>query len=314
MNEAMLIGLLAATVSAATPLLLAGLGELVAERSGVLNLGLEGLMLTGAMTAVVVTASTGSVLGGIAAAVAVTMAMGAAFAFLTVTIRADHIVTGLAIVLVGDGLSQFFGKAFVGVNLQDRLAPLAIPVLRDLPVLGPVLFRQNVLVYFSLLAVPLVWLFLYRTRPGLALRAAGERPSAVDVAGWNVVRIRYLAVIFGAGMAGLAGAFLSVGYLGSWANGMTAGQGWIALALVIFAAWHPVRLLFGAYLFGFAYIMVFQAQVLGGVFQLVSVYLMQMAPYLLALLVLMLIAARSRGRGDGTPAALAVPYVREERT
>jgi simple sugar transport system permease protein len=305
--------MLATSVAAASPLLLAALGELVVERSGVLNLGIEGIMLLGALTAVAATLGSGSVLVGIACAIAAGMLLGLLFAFLTVTIRADHVVAGLAMVLLGDGLSSFAGHGLVGIDIGQNVPPLALPWISDIPALGQIFFRQNALVYFSYLMVAVVWYFLYRTRPGLALRAAGEKPSAVDVVGWNVFRIRYLAVLFGAGMAGLAGAFLSVAYLSTWAEGMTAGRGWVALALVIFAGWHPIKLLGGAYLFGFAYILIAQSQVLGGVFYMISTYVMQMFPYLMAIAVLAVMGRRAMKQRVGAPEALALPYVREER-
>jgi simple sugar transport system permease protein len=305
--------MLATSVAAASPLLLAALGELVVERSGVLNLGIEGIMLLGALTAVAATLGSGSVLVGIACAIAAGMLLGLLFAFLTVTIRADHVVAGLAMVLLGDGLSSFAGHGLVGIDIGQNVPPLALPWISDIPALGQIFFRQNALVYFSYLMVAVVWYFLYRTRPGLALRAAGEKPSAVDVVGWNVFRIRYLAVLFGAGMAGLAGAFLSVAYLSTWAEGMTAGRGLVALALVIFAGWHPIKLLGGAYLFGFAYILIAQSQVLGGVFYMISTYVMQMFPYLMAIAVLAVMGRRAMKQRVGAPEALALPYVREER-
>jgi ABC-type uncharacterized transport system permease subunit len=227
------------------------------------------------------------------------MLLGLLFAFLTVTIRADHIVAGLAMVLFGDGLSSFAGHGLVGIDAGRNFPVMALPVVSDIPVLGPIIFRQNALVYLSYLLVAAVWYFLYRTRPGLALRAAGENPSAVDVAGWNVYHIRYLAVMFGAAMAGLAGAFLSVGYLSSWTEGMTAGRGWVALALVIFAGWHPLKLLGGAYLFGFSYILIAESQVLGGAFHLISTYVMQMFPYLMAIIVLAVMGRRATKRRIG---------------
>ena len=313
MNATVLVSMLATSVAAASPLLLAALGELVVERSGVLNLGIEGIMLLGALTAVAATLGSGSVLVGIACAIVAGMLLGLLFAFLTVTIRADHVVAGLAMVLLGDGLSSFAGHGLVGIDIGQNVPPLALPWISDIPALGQIFFRQNALVYFSYLMVAVVWYFLYRTRPGLALRAAGEKPSAVDVVGWNVFRIRYLAVLFGAGMAGLAGAFLSVAYLSTWAEGMTAGRGWVALALVIFAGWHPIKLLGGAYLFGFAYILIAQSQVLGGVFYMISTYVMQMFPYLMAILVLAVMGRRAMKQRVGAPEALALPYVREER-
>jgi ABC-type uncharacterized transport system permease subunit len=313
MNTTVLVSMLATSVAAASPLLLAALGELVVERSGVLNLGIEGIMLLGALTAAAATFGSGSVVVGIASAIAASSLLGLLFAFLTVTIRADHVVAGLALVLFGDGLSSFAGHDLVGIDIGQHVPPLALPWISDIPAVGQIFFRQNALVYFSYLMVGVVWYFLYRTRPGLALRAAGEKPSAVDVVGWNVFRIRYLAVLFGASMAGLAGAFLSVAYLTTWAEGMTAGRGWVALALVIFAGWHPIKLLGGAYLFGFAYILIAQSQVLGGVFHLISTYVMQMFPYLMAIAVLAVMGRRAMKQRVGAPEALALPYVREER-
>jgi ABC-type uncharacterized transport system permease subunit len=313
MNTTVLVSMLATSVAAASPLLLAALGELVVERSGVLNLGIEGIMLLGALTAAAATFGSGSVVVGIACAITASSLLGLLFAFLTVTIRADHVVAGLALVLFGDGLSSFAGHDLVGIDIGQHVPPLALPWISDIPALGQIFFRQNALVYFSYLMVGVVWYFLYRTRPGLALRAAGEKPSAVDVVGWNVFRIRYLAVLFGASMAGLAGAFLSVAYLTTWAEGMTAGRGWVALALVIFAGWHPIKLLGGAYLFGFAYILIAQSQVLGGVFHLISTYVMQMFPYLMAIAVLAVMGRRAMKQRVGAPEALALPYVREER-
>lgn len=313
MNMTVLISMLATSVAAASPLLLAALGELVVERSGVLNLGIEGIMMVGALTAVAATIGSGSVVVGILCAIVAGMVLGLLFALLAVTIRADHVVAGLAMVLFGDGLSSFAGHGMVGIDVRESLHALPIPLLSDIPALGPIFFHQNALVYLSYLMVAAVWYFLYWTGPGLALRAAGEKPSAVDVVGWNVFRIRYLAVIFGAAMAGLAGAFLSVAYLNSWAEGMTAGRGWVALALVIFAGWHPIKLLGGAYLFGFAYILIAESQVLGGVFYLISTYIMQMFPYLMAIIVLAITGRGAMKRRAGAPEALALPYVREER-
>ncbi len=313
MNTTILINILAGSVVAATPLLIAALGELVVERSGVLNLGIEGIMLIGALTAVAATLATGTVIVGVFSAIAAGALLGLLFSLLTVTIRADHVVAGLTLVLLGDGISSFSGHGLVAKEVPQSLHAVPIPVLSDVPFLGPIFFDQNLLVYFSYIMVAAIWYFLYRTRPGLALRAAGENPSAVDVAGWNVFRIRHLAVIFGASMAGLAGAFLSIAYLNSWAEGMTAGRGWVALALVIFAGWHPVKLLGGAFLFGFAYILIAESQVLGGIFYYVSTYIMQMFPYLMAIAMLAAIGRRAMRRRIGAPAALALPYAREER-
>lgn len=313
MTDGLLIGVLAATVAAATPLLLAGLGEIVVERSGVLNLGIEGVMLVGAMTAFAGAALTSSATIGLLAGVVAAVLMGALFAALTISIRTDQIVTGLAIVVLGDGLSRFFGRSFVGVDLGAVYGVTAIPGLAAIPVVGPVFFRQNWLVYASYVFVPATWYFLNRTRGGLTLWATGEKPSSVDVSGRSVLAIRYGAVLFGSAMAGLGGAFLSLGYLHSWVEGITAGRGWIALALVILAGWDPVRLLVGAYIFGLAYILAFQSQTMGGIFQHVSTYIVQMFPYVLAIVVLAAMGRRSLRRRAAPPAALTLPYVREQR-
>lgn len=314
MTPDLVIAVLAATLTAATPLLFAGIGELVVERSGLLNLGVEGMMLVGAVTAFAVSVATGSAAAGIAASMLVGAVLGLAAAVLVVTVRADQVVTGLTIVILGDGLSRFFGQSLVGVSGAALLSPVPVPLLADIPWIGPIFFRQNLLVYLSYILVPAVWYFMYRTRPGLALRATGERPSAADLGGHNVFLIRYLALAFGSAMAGLAGGFLALGYLNAWVEGISAGRGWVALALVILAGWHPIRLIGGAYLFGFAYIMAFQIQTFGGVFQEVSTYLVQMFPYLLAIVVLAIMGRRFRRHRVGPPAALALPYVREERS
>ena len=304
--------LLNGSVAAGTPLLIAGIGELVVESSGVLNLSIEGIFLVSAMTAFAVANITGSFGLGLIAGVASGVLMGLIFAALTVRLRADQIVTGLAMVILGDGASRFFGAPFVGRTLGVAAGATPIPGLSEIPIVGPIFFNHHWLVYCSYFLVPATWYFLYYTSYGLALRAAGEKPSTAEVAGHNVIRIRYMAVIFGAAMAGIAGSFLSLVYLRTWQDGMTAGRGWVALAVVILAGWRPLRILPGAYLFGFAYIVAFQAQIIGGAFQYVSTYLLQMFPYILAVLVLVL-TSRKADRRLNAPAALTLPYVREDR-
>jgi len=312
MNGQFFEGVLSNSVAAGTPLVIAGIGELVAESSGVLNLSIEGIFLISAMTAFAAANLTMSFGLGLLAGIASGIAMGLVFAVLTVSIRADQIVTGLAMVILGDGASRFFGARFVGRKLETAAETMHLYGLSDIPVVGPILFNHHWLIYCSYILVPLVWYFLYHTTYGLAVRAAGEKPSTAEVAGHNVTLIRYAAVIFGAAMAGVAGAFLSLVYLRTWEDGMTAGRGWVALAVVILAGWRPLRVLVGGYLFGFAYIVAFQAQVIGGAFQSISTYLLQMFPYLLAVIVLGATSRRA-GRSMNAPAALTLPYVREER-
>lgn len=314
MSTQTLILVLAGTIAAATPLLYAALGELFAEVGGVLNLSVEGMMLVGAIAGFLVASATGSAWAGVLAGLVAGMALAAIFTVMTVTLRTDQIVTGLALVVLGDGIAQFIGKPYVGQNLAHPIETISLPGLSAIPILGPVLFGQNMLVYISYLLVPLCWYFLYQTQGGLALRAVGEKPSTADVVGLDVFRIRYMATLFGGAMAGVAGAFLSLGYLNAWAAGISAGRGWVALALVILSGWNPIKLMAGAYLFGFAYIMAFQSQIMGGVFRYVSVYIVQMFPYVLAILVLAVTGRRSLRRRLGAPAALTIPYVREERS
>jgi len=273
-------------MTAATPLLLASIGELITEKSGVLNLGVEGMMIVGAVCAFAVSVTTGSDAIGVAAGAAAGAAMALIFAFLTLTMLANQVATGLALTIFGIGLSALIGKNYVGVAVQP-LAKLHIPVLSDIPLLGPVLFGQDALVYVSLLSVPAVFWFLTRTRAGLVLRAVGDSHEAAHAIGYSVIRIRYLAVLFGGATAGLAGAYLSLAYTPLWAENMTAGRGWIALALVVFSTWRPGRLLAGAYLFGGITILQLHAQSAGWG---VPSQIMSMLPYIATILVLVIIS------------------------
>ncbi|MCM8734215.1 ABC transporter permease [Azospirillum sp. A1-3] len=287
MNDLALIGpILAAMFAAATPLLFAALGELVVEKSGVLNLGVEGMMLVGAVCGFAVTVQTGSATAGFLIAALAGAATASLFAVLTLFLLANQVATGLALTLFGVGLSALIGQGFVGIPL-DGLPKLYIPGLTDLPVVGQAVFGQDVMVYLAVAAVPLVHLFLYRTRAGLVLRAVGENHTAAHALGYKVLRIRFLAVLFGGAMAGLGGAFLSMDYTPMWAENMTSGRGWIALALVVFATWKPARAMLGAWLFGGVTILQLHVQGLGID---VPSQLLSMLPYLATVLVLVLIS------------------------
>ncbi len=227
------------TLAAGTPLVFAALGELVTEKSGVLNLGVEGMMLVGAVTSFAVAATTGNAWLGVGAGVAAGAALSLVFAVLALSLMANQVAAGLALSLFGVGLSAFVGIPFVAV-VVDGIRPLALPGLTDLPVVGKLLFGHNPLVYLALALFAAIEWFLYRTRAGLIVRAVGESPESAHAVGYPVVRIRYLAVIFGGACAGLAGAYLAVAYTPMWNEGMTAGRGWIALALVVFATWRPL--------------------------------------------------------------------------
>ena len=274
-------------MAAATPLLYAALGELVTEKSGVLNLGVEGMMITGAVTAFATATITGSSAIGIVAGAAAAMALSLIFAVLTLSLVANQVATGLALTIFGIGLSALIGQGYVGTPL-DALPKLDIPGISDIAFIGPVLFGHDFLIYFSFVMVGAVAWFLYRTRAGLVLRAVGESHDAAHAIGYPIIGIRYLAVAFGGAMAGVGGAYLSVAYTPMWIENMTAGRGWIALALVVFATWRPGRVLLGAYLFGGVTILQLHGQGFGlGV----ASQILSMLPYLATILVLVLISS-----------------------
>jgi simple sugar transport system permease protein len=276
---------------AATPLLLAATGELVAERSGVLHLGVEGMMLLGAVTAFATAFATGSSVLAVLAGAAAGLVMALIFAVIALSLLANQAATGLALTIFGIGASGLIGQGFVGQPI-DPLAKLAIPGLSDATVLGRVLLGHDALVYLALaLALGVAW-FLYRTRRGLALRAVGDNPGSAHALGYDVILTRYAATAFGGACAGLGGAYLSLAYTPMWGENMTAGRGWIALALVVFATWRPGRLLLGAYMFGAITILQLHAQ--GAGIEVPSQF-MSMLPYLATVLVLVLIA-RDRTR------------------
>jgi simple sugar transport system permease protein len=301
-----MIPVLAGTLAAATPLIFAGLGELVAERSEVINLGVEGMILIGAIAGFAAAAETG--LGPAAGLPAGALAgMGAAlvFAVFALSLAANQAACGLALTIFGIGLSAFIGQHYVSYSLPG-LKPLSIPLLSDIPVIGPVLFHQDAVVYLSLAAFALVAWVLAKTRLGLLLKAVGESPEAAHAIGYPVLAIRYGAVLFGGAMAGLAGAYLSTVYTPLWVQNMSAGRGWIAVALVVFAAWKPGRLLLGAYLFGAVTILQFHAQGLGIA---LPVQLLAALPYLATIVVLVLISRDRRLLQLNLPASLGKPYL-----
>lgn len=282
-----LSAILLSIIAAATPLLFAAIGELVTEKSGVLNLGVEGMMLVGAVAGFAVATGSGSATLAIVVGAASGVLMSLLFALLTLTLLANQVATGLALTIFGIGLSALMGQGYVGTPL-DPLPRLSIPGLRDVPVIGPVLFGQDFLVYMSVVVTAAVAWFLYQTRSGLILRAVGESHDAAHAIGYHVVGIRYLAVMFGGAMAGLGGAYLSLAYTPMWIENMTAGRGWIALALVVFATWRPWRVLAGAYIFGGVTILQLHVQGLGVD---VPSQLLSMLPYLATVLVLVLISS-----------------------
>ncbi len=318
MDLDLVTSVLSIAIFAGTSLIYATVGEIYTERSGILNLGIEGMMILGAVTGFAAAFHSGSLLVALVVAMAVGGLMALIHAFVTITLRADQIVSGLAVSLAGVGLASFLGERLgpdngplVGLR-GPRFDQIAIPGLSDLPVVGEALFTQDALVYAMYLFVPLAWFFLYRTRPGQELRAMGESPQTADAMGIPVIRYRYVYTVFGGAMAGLGGAHLSLSYTPGWSENLTGGRGWIAIALVIFATWDPGRAVVGALLFGGVNAIQFRLQAQGTT---ISANLLNMAPYILTVLVLVAISAGSSLRNRiGAPAALGIPYAREERT
>jgi simple sugar transport system permease protein len=294
------VSIMIGVIVAATPLVFAAIGELVVEKSGVLNLGVEGMMIIGAIAGFATYVESGSHLLALIAAMAGGIAMAALFGLLTQTLLANQVASGLALTLFGLGLSALVGQGYSGAS-AGPFPRLYIPGLSDLPVLGPLLFSHDLMVYLSLVLVAAVAWFLARTRAGLVLRAVGENHDAAHAIGFSVVGIRYLALMFGGACAGLGGAYLSLVQAPLWVEKMTAGRGWIALALVVFAAWKPWRALLGAYVFGGVTILQLHAQALG--IKLPAQYL-SMLPYLATIAVLVIISRDKLRLQFNAPAAL----------
>jgi simple sugar transport system permease protein len=299
-----LASLVAATLSAGTPLVIAGLGLLVNERAGVLNLGAEGMMLVAAVTGFAVAFHTGNEWVGFAAGAAAGATLAAGFGWLAIWLNTNQYATGLAVSLFGGGFSAFVGLEYVGKKLADR-PDYSLPLLRDLPFLGVALFRQHPLVYLAVALAGAVAWFLYRTRAGLVLRAIGEAPESAHALGYPVRRIRLLAVVVGGALCGASGAYFSVVYAPLWVEGMIAGRGWIALALTVFATWRPARILLGAYLFGGVTMLQLHLQGRGVE---VPAQFMSMLPYVATVVVLVLISRNPAWIRRNMPASLGKPF------
>jgi len=316
MKDPLIVVLLSTAVIAGTPLLFAALGEILSERAGVLNLGVEGMMLVGAVSGYIATVQSENHWVGVIAALGTGGMMAAIHAFLSVTLRANQVVSGLALTIFGTGLSAFLGKGYIGRPVPDVFKPVEIPVLSRIPYAGKILFEHDSLVYLSFLLVIMIWIIVFKTRWGLNLRAVGENPAAADSMGIPVYLTRYLCVISGGMLAGLGGAYLSLAYAPTWVENMTSGRGWIAVALVIFAVWHPGKAIVGAYIFGGVDSLGFHIQAMGDkalFLKDVSPFFLQMLPYILTIIVLIIVTSETKKRRVGTPASLGLPYDREER-
>jgi simple sugar transport system permease protein len=301
--------LLYATIKAGTPILFATLGAILMERSGIINLGVEGLMLIGALSGFAATHATDSLLIGVIAAFAASMAAGAIHGFITVYLRGNQIVSGLSLTLFGIGITALFGRSMVGITI-DSFGKVEIPLLSKIPVIGQSLFNQDVLVYTSVLMVIAMRVFFYRTKWGLYLRSVGENPAAADTSGINVTAYRMWAVLIGSGLAGMGGAYLSLAYTPFWIENMTAGRGWIAVALVIFAQWNSTRAMAGAYLFGGINAIQLRMQAMG---TSISAHLLEMLPYIFTIVVLVIATMRLEKGATPEPEGLGQAYDREDR-
>ena len=305
--EEIIISVVQRTLVAGTPLLLGTVGEIISERSGILNLGVEGVMAVGAVTAFIVTHHTGNPWLGLCAAIIAGMLISIVHAFASVSLQSNQVVSGLALTMLGLGLAGLLGKPYVGKPLAIKINAMPIPFLSDIPIVGPVLFNQSPFFYLAILLAIGVWFMLEHTLLGIRIRSAGENPKATETQGVNVSLIRYLSVIAAGGFSAMAGAHLSISYSKSWIEGMTAGRGWIVIALTIFALWNPLRAVVGAFLFGGIFVLQYMLQPLG-----ISPNFLAMLPYLATLLVLLVGGLRDSRRLNA-PAMLAEPYRRGER-
>lgn len=310
MSTALVVSVISSAVVYAVSVLYAAVGEIFSQRAGVMNLGLEGIMLMGAASGYLTVVHTHSLGLAMLAVIAVGGVLGLVFAFLTVTLQADQTVAGMAMLTFGTGLSGFIGKSVTGVSADLKFEPIAIPVLSKIPVIGPSLFDQDILVYAMYLIIPAAMIYIYRTRPGMILRALGENPAALDSAGYNVFALRYAYVVFGCAMTAVSGACVSLAYTNFWSDGMTSGKGWIAVALVVFASWNPVVAVFGALLFGAISIIGVDIQMYAT--NIPSQFFAAL-PYIATIIALIFTTGNFRKKRSSAPAALCIPYDREER-
>ena len=305
--EDIIISVAQRTLIAGTPLLLGTIGEIICERSGILNLGVEGVMSIGAVTAFIVTFYTNSPWLGLYAAVFAGMVISMVHAFASITLQSNQVVSGLALTMLGLGISGLVGKPYVGKPLVVKMQTFPIPVLSDIPFVGPIFFNQSPFFYMAILLAVAAWFTLEHTRIGIKIRSTGENPKATEAQGVHVSMIRYACVLAGGAFSGLAGAHLSISYSKSWIEGMTAGRGWIVIALTIFALWNPTRAMVGAFLFGGIFVLQYLLQPMG-----ISPNFLAMLPYLTTLVVLLIIGLGDR-RKLNAPAMLGEPYKRGER-
>lgn len=317
MNESLWILTAVAAISLGTPLIFATIGEIITERAGVLNLGVQGMMLIGAVSGFWATFISGSLLLGVIVAMVSGAALSAIHAFTSITLRVNQIVSGLALTLFGIGLASFLGRAgdepLVGNPSRKVFEPLITGGIADIPLVGPLLFGHDILVYLAVAVAGLASYYLFHTHVGLSLRAVGEDPASAEAAGVDVSRIRYIHVMVGGALAGLGGAYFSLALVPTWQDDPIGPAGWIAIALVILASWRPWRAVFAAYLFGAAERIQFTLQTVGEPWSNIPSTLLAMLPFILAIAAMIVLTSGKRARFLGAPAALAIPYFREQR-
>lgn len=310
MTTALLVSIISTAIVYAVSVLYAAVGEIFSQRAGVMNLGLEGIMLMGAVSGYLVAVHKQNLGLAMLAVILVGAALGLVFAFLTVTLQADQTVAGMAMLTFGTGLSGFIGKEVSGVSANLKFEQFDIPLLSKIPVIGQSFFHQDILVYAMYLIIPLSMIYIYKTRPGMILRSLGENPATLDSAGYNVFALRYAYVIFGCAMTAVSGACVSLSYTNFWSDGMTSGKGWIAVALVVFASWNPIVAVFGALLFG-------AISVIGVDIQMYATNIpsqfFSALPYVATIIALIFTTGNFRKKRSSAPAALCIPYDREER-
>ncbi|MDO4976265.1 MAG: ABC transporter permease [Eubacteriales bacterium] len=310
MSTTLLISVISVAIIYAVSVLYATIGEIFSQRAGIMNLGLEGIMLMGAVSGYLVAVYKQNLILAMLVVILVGCILGLIFAFLTVTLQSDQTVAGMAMLTFGTGLSGFIGKSVSGVNANLKFEPFDIPILSKIPIIGPSVFHQDILVYAMYLIIPLSMIYIYKTRYGMILRALGENPAALDSAGYNVFALRYAYIIFGCAMTAVSGACVTLSYTNFWSDGMTSGKGWIAVALVVFSSWNPLIAVFGALLFGAISIIGIDIQMYVST---IPSQFFSALPYVATIIALIFTTGNFRKKRSSAPEALCIPYDREER-
>ncbi len=310
MTTVLLVSIISTSIVYAVSVLYAAIGEIFSQRAGIMNLGLEGIMLMGAVSGYLVAVHKQNLALAMLTVIFVGAILGLVFAFVTVTLQADQPVAGMAMLTFGTGLSGFIGKEVSGVNANLKFEAFDIPLLSRIPIIGQSFFHQNLLTYIMYILLPVAMIYIYKTRPGMILRSLGENPATLDSAGYNVFALRYAYVTLGSVLTAVSGAFVSLAYTNFWSDGMTSGKGWIAVALVVFASWNPLIAVFGALLFGAVSVIGVDIQVY---FTGIPSQFFSALPYVATIVALIFTTGNFRKKRSSAPAALCVPYDRENR-